>query len=244
MLKLFNIILFLILLIQSVSAKKEIAFFDLKYAFAKAGEAVLTISDTTFNGLPAIYYHMVGRTTGISDMLFSIEDIYETIVDAKTHLPLKTIRKIKENKYRWYNETYFYHDIDSINSNKTGRMAVPNDLTDFFSVIFYYINNYLTKEIGQGTAITLPNYHAGKVSNITIKYLGDKKINTAFGELNTTVLISNVDEGKVLDKSEGVRFFILKDKKIPVAIEFDLKIGLLKAVLKGYKINNIEQVTR
>jgi len=181
-LKPINIFLLLIWLTQSISAKKEIAFFDLKYGFAKGGEAVLTISDTTFNGLPAIYYHLVGRTTGISDMLFSIEDIYETIVDAETHLPLKTIRKIKENKYRWYNETYFYHDIDSINSNKTGRMAVPNDLTDFFSVIFYFINNYLTKEIGQGTVITLPNYHAGKISNITIKYLGDKKIKTPFGE--------------------------------------------------------------
>jgi len=243
-LKLINIFLFLILLIQNVSANKEVAYFDLKYGFAKGGEAVLTISDTIFNGLPAIYYYMVGRTTGISEVLFGIEDIYETIVDAKTHLPLKTIRKIKENKYRWYNETYFYHDIDSINSNKTGWIAVPHDLTDFLSVIFYYINNHLIKEIGPGTAITLPNYHAGKVSNITIKYLGDKKVKTALGELNTSLIISNIDKGKVLDSAEGIRFFISKDKKIPVALEFDLKVGELKAILKSYKINNIEQVTK
>jgi len=242
--KLINIFLFLIILIQSVSAKKEILFFDLKYGFAKGGEAVLTISDTTFNGLPAIYYHMVGYTTGISEMLFGIKDIYETIVDAKTRLPLKTIRNIKENKYRWYNETYFFHDIDSINSNKTGWNAVPDNLTDFLSVIFYYVNNHLTKEINPGTATTLPNYHAGKVSNITIKYLGDKNIKTALGELNTSVISANIDKGKVLDSAEGIRFFILKDKKMPIALEFDLKVGELKAVLKSYKINNIEQVTK
>jgi len=235
---------FLILLIQSVSAKKETLFFDLKYGFAKGGEAVLTISDTTFNGSPAIYYHMIGYTTGISEMLFGIKDIYETIVDAKTHLPLKTIRNIRENKYRWYNETYFYHDIDSINSNKTGWNAVPNNLTDFLSVIFYYINNHLVNETNQGTTVTLPNYHAGKVSDITIKYLGDKKIKTALGEINTSIVISNIDKGKVLDSAEGIRFFISKDNKIPVALEFDLTVGELKAILKNYKINNIEQVTK
>jgi hypothetical protein len=55
MLKSISISLFLILLILSVSAKKEKIIFDLKYGFIKGGEAVFIISDTTFNGLPAIH---------------------------------------------------------------------------------------------------------------------------------------------------------------------------------------------
>jgi len=100
-----GITLCIFVLVQTVSAKKQQILFDLKFGFAKGGEAVLTITDTTYKGKPAIHYYMVGRTTGITDKLFGVNDIYETTVDAKTLLPLKSIRNIQEGKYRWYNET-------------------------------------------------------------------------------------------------------------------------------------------
>ncbi|MCK7532385.1 MAG: DUF3108 domain-containing protein [Marinilabiliales bacterium] len=132
--KIFGILLFVFLLTQSVSAKKERILYDFKFGFAKGGEALITITDTVFNGLPAIQYHMDGRTTGLTDKLFGVNDIYETIVDAKTRLPLKSIRNLKEGNYRWYNETWFYHDIDSLYSNKTGRIAMPDNMVDMVSV--------------------------------------------------------------------------------------------------------------
>lgn len=240
--KIIGISLFVFLMAQNVSAKKERILFDLKFGFVKGGEAEIIIADTTFNGKPATYYYMSGRTTGITEVMYGINDIYETFADAKTGLPLKTIINLKEQKYRWYNETFFYHDIDSLNSNKTGWIAVPNNITDFLSVIFFYTKNFLTTDAKPGKSVTLPNYHAGKVSTITINYQGEKKIKTVLGELNTSVLTAVVDKGKVLNTSDGLRFYISKEKKIPVALEFDLKVGGLKAVLKSYKINNVEQV--
>jgi len=239
-----GISLVVFLMAQNVSAKKERILFDLKFGFVKGGEAEIIISDTTFNGRPALYYYLSGRTTGITEVMYGVNDIYETFVDAKTGLPLKTIRNIKEQKYRWYNESFFYHDIDSVNSIKTGWIAVPDNINDFLSVIFYYTKNFLSKGAKPGKSVTLPNYHAGKVSTITINYLGDKKIKTALGELNTSILTAVVDKGKVLNSSDGIRFYISKDKKIPVALDFDLKVGGLKAELKSYKINNVEQVTK
>jgi hypothetical protein len=244
MIKFINIFLLSIVLAQSISAKREQILFDLKFEFVKGGEAEIIITDTTFNGNPAIYYYLSGRTTGITDAIYSINDIYETIVDATTGLPLKTIRNIKEQKYRWYNESFFYHDIDSVNSIKTGWIAVPDNITDFLSVIFYYTKNFLAKGAKPGKSVTLPNYHAGKISTITINYIDDKRITTALGKLNTSVLTAVVDKGKLLNSSDGLRFYISKDKKIPVALDFDLKVGGLKAVLKSYKINNVEQVTK
>jgi hypothetical protein len=244
MIKCINIFLLYFLLAQSISAKKERILFDLKFGFVKGGEAKIIITDTTFNGSPAIYHYLSGRTTGITEVMYGVNDIYETIVDAKTGLPLKSIRNIKEQKYRWYNETIFYHDVDSVNSIKTGWIAVPDNINDFLSVIFYYSKNFLAKGVKPGKSVTLSNYHAGKVSTITINYLADKKIKTALGELDTWVLTAVVDKGKLLNSSDGLRFYISKDKKIPVALDFDLKVGGLKAVLKSYKINNVEQVTK
>src|SRR6056297_3557038 len=108
------------LLTQTVSAKKERILFNLKFGFVKGGEAVLNINDTLFQSQPAIHYYLEVRTTGLTDKLFGVNDIYESIVDAQTRLPLKSVRNIKEGKYRWYNETLFFHDKDSLLSQKSG----------------------------------------------------------------------------------------------------------------------------
>lgn len=237
-------IFFLFFLItQNVSAKKQRILFDFKFGFAKGGEAELTITDTVFNSLPAIHYYMNGRTTGLTDKLFGVNDIYETIVDAKTLLPLKSIRNIKEGKYLWYNETYFYHDIDSLNSNKTGRIAMPDKMVDMVSVFFYFMNHYLFKNAKPGTIVTFPTYHGDKISDVSIKYVGESMVKTDLGDIQSYMLVSSVDKGKLLYRSDGVRFFISKEKKIPVLIELDMKLGQLKAVLRSYKIDDIEQVT-
>lgn len=224
-------------------AKKERLLFDLKFAFAKGGEAVLTVTDTVFNGNPAIKYTMVGRTTGITDKLFGVNDSYETIVDAETLLPLKSIRNIKENKYRWYNETLYFRDIDSINSLKSGWRAVPHNLVDIISVFFYFMHHYLFTNIGQGLSVTLPTFHADKISDVTIKFMGETRIETDFGKINTYILAPIVDKGKLLNRSDGLKFYISKEKKVPVLIEFDMKLGTLKAVLRSYKIDEVEQIT-
>lgn len=234
----------LLFFVQTVAAKKEKILFDFKFGFAKGGEAVLMITDTVFNGLPAIHYYMVGRTTGLTDKLFGVNDIYETIVDAKTMLPLKSIRNIKEGNYKWYNETWFYHDIDSLYSNKTGRIGMPDNMVDMVSVFFYFIKFHLFNNIKPGAIVTFPTYHGDKISNVSIKYLGENQIETDLGEIKSLVLVATVDKGKLLNRSDGVRFFISKEKKVPVLMEFDMKLGQLKAVLRSYKIDNVEQVTK
>jgi len=243
MLKSACISLFLIVLIFNASAKKVRISFDLKYGFAKGGEAVLIISDTIFNGLPAIHYNFSGRTTGLTKTLYDINDAYETTVDATTQLPLKSIRNIKEGKYRSYNETLYYHDVDSIYSQKSGKRAVPTNLVDIISIFFYFINYHLFEDIVSGTIVTLPTYHADKISNVTIKYLGERKTETDLGKINTYVLSPLVEKGKLLNRSDAIKFYVSKQKKIPVLLEFDLKVGSLKALLKSYKIDGVEQIT-
>ncbi len=244
MVKFIGIFFSLVLLAPGISAKKEVILFDLKFGIIKGGEVEIVITDTTFNKKPAIFYYLAGRTTGITEVIYGVNDIYETIVDAKTGLPLKAVRNIKEQKYRWYNESYFYHDIDSLNSIKTGWISIPDNLRDFLSVMFFYTNSFLYNGAKPGQSVRLPNYHAGKVSTITLNYISEKKIATALGELNTSMLIAAVDKGKVLSSSDGIRIYFSKEKKIPVALDLDLKAGGLKAVLRSYKINNIEQVTK
>ncbi|MGV8092022.1 MAG: DUF3108 domain-containing protein [Mangrovibacterium sp.] len=110
--------------------------YDLRYSIFKGGEAKLTVTNTTYENKPALHYHLEGNTTGVTDRLFSVHDIYESWVNPKTILPYKFIRNVKERKYRYYNETFFFHDNDSIFSQRTGGKKVPGNLTDILTAFF------------------------------------------------------------------------------------------------------------
>ena len=242
--KLFSIIIVLVFAAQSLSAKDISLKFHLKFGFVKGGEAEMTISDTILNDRPAIHYHVMGKTTGLANKLYGVYDIYETYVDAESRLPVKTIRNVKEGSYRRYTETLFYHDVDSINSSRSGWRAVPNDLLDLVSVFFYFVEKNQFENLQPGDAVIYPTINADKISDVSIKYLRDEKIKTDVGEVECHVLTPTVRKGKVLEKSDGVRFYLAKDEKIPAFIEFDMRVGSLKAVIKHYKIDGVEQSLR
>lgn len=236
--------IFVSLLSFSVSAKKEVILFNLKLGIIKGGEAEVTIVDTVFDGKSAIQYKIVGRTTGLANTLYSVNDVYETIVDADSHYPLKAIRNIKEKKYRWYNETLFYHDIDSLNSQRSGWREMPENTVDMISSFFYFIYRNNMDEMEADSAIQMSVFHADKIETVDTKYLGEEIIKTDLGKINTYVLAPVVRKGKLLKRSDGLKFHISKEKKVPVLLDFDMKVGSLRAVLKSYKIDGVEQTTK
>ncbi|MDD4225449.1 MAG: DUF3108 domain-containing protein [Mariniphaga sp.] len=242
--KVYYTVLMVLIFSFFAEAKKEIISFHLKFGFIKGGEAVLIISDTTFQQKKAVHYHLMGKTTGLTDKLFGVNDIYETTVDASTRLPLKSIRNIKEGKYRWYNETLYYHDVDSINSQRSGWRSVPKNLVDIVSVFFYFIHLHLLDGMELGASITLPTFHADKIDEVTVRYLGDQKISTDLGKIDCYVLAPTVNKGKLLKRSDGLKFFISKETQLPVLLEFDMRVGALRAELHHYQIDGKGQAAR
>ena len=225
-------------------ANEKRVFFNLKFGIIKGGEAELVISDTLLGTRKAIRYYLAGRTTGITDKLFGVNDIYETFVDAKTYLPIKSVRNIKEGRYRWYNETFYYHDIDSIYSQRSGWRHVPENLVDIISVFFYFINQHLINDLEKGLQLTYPTFHADKISDITISFLGSDKIEIGKSKTDCYILAPKVDKGKLMKRSDGLKFFISKETELPLLLEFDMKVGALRAVIEKYTINGVEQVIK
>jgi hypothetical protein len=111
------------------------------------------------------------------------------------------------------------------------------------SAFFYFVNKQLINNFEIGNQFTLPTFHADKISDVTIKYLGETTTETDLGDIKTYILAPIVDKGKLLNRSDGLQFYISKEKKIPVLLVFDMKIGALRAYLRSYKIDGVEQIT-
>ncbi len=221
------------------SKNKSILTYNLKYGIIKGGEAKIIITDTVYNGKPAIHYYMEGRTTGVTDRLFRVHNIYESIVDAKTYLPYKAIRNAREGSYKYYNEVFFYPN-DSIFSKRTGGLKVPENLTDILSVFFYFVNQDYINRVERGKHIELPVINGHKVSTIKIKHNGIQTIDTELGKVTAYILLPELDKGKVLKNSDGLHFYISEKDQVPILFDLDLKVGSLRAVLSQYKRNGAD----
>jgi hypothetical protein len=226
---------------ERVDAKnKAVLTYNLKYGIIKGGEAKMIITDTVYNGKKAIHYYMEGRTTGITDKLFRVHNIYESLVDAGTYLPYKAIRNVREGNYKYYNEVFFFHSNDSIFSQRTGGVKVPHKLTDILSVFFYFVKQDYINSISKGKLLELPVINGHDISTIKIKHDGIKTIDTSLGKVSSYILLPEVDKGKVLKNSDGLLFYISEKDKVPVLFDLDLRVGSLRAELTSYKLNGKE----
>jgi hypothetical protein len=235
------IFLVLLTLAQSTLAKEERIKFHVKFGFIKGGEVVMVVKDTLFNNRPARHYRVEGRTTGITNAIYGVLDIYETTVDAETYLPLKATLSIKEGSHERYNETLFHHDIDSLHSQRKGWSEMPNNLVDIISGFFYFINRNPFTNLQAGDAVAYSIYHDDEIMDVSIKYLREERIKTDIGKINCLVLSPIIEKGKIFNRSDGIKVYISKENKSLVYIELDTTFGTLKAVTKHYSIDGVEQ---
>ena len=224
---------------------KEELKYQMRYSFFQGGEATLSVEDTIYNGEKAEHLILDGNTVGLANVLFGVHDIYESIIDPKTFLPYKAIRNIKEGNYRWYNEAYFFHDKDSLYSLKSGAHEVPGNTVDFVTAFFYMRNSHYLDELKKGQEFSIPVYHEDQFFMMRVQYLGKEKVRSKIGKKVCHVIRPRIDKGKVLNSSDGLKFYITKDEaRIPLLLEFDLKVGALKCELSSYKKYGIEQLNR
>lgn len=219
--------------------------YDLRYSIFKGGEATLKATSATYENKPAIHYHLEGKTTGVTDRLFSVHDIYESFVNPETSLPYLFIRNVKERNYRYYNETRFFHDNDSLFSQRSGGKKVPADMVDFLSAFFYLRQHHYLDKLDHGEEFTIPVYHADEYFMMTVKYLGTERIKSKMGVKECHVISPRVATGKLLKRSDGLKFYITKDEeRIPLLLEFDMVIGALKCELDSYKKQGVDQLKK
>lgn len=234
-------IILLILTFNTSSAKEHEIKFHVKYGFIKGGEVVMYVNDTVFNDRPAIHYKIDGRTTGITNALYGVHDIYETTVDAETYLPVKVIRNISEGNYRHYNETFLYHDVDSLHSQRKGWSEMPHNLLDAISGFFYFVNKNPFTNLQAGDAVKYPIYHADKIMDVSIKYLREEMLKTDIGNINCLVLAPIIPTGKMFNRSDAIKIYISKESKQLMFVKVETTFGSLKGVLKSYKLDGVEQ---
>lgn len=213
----------------------EMLKYLLYYGWLDGGEAVMTLSEENYNDQKVYYTKVVAKSVGLADILYKVYDVYESYFDPVTVLPYKAIRNIKEGGYRYYNEVLFLHDEDSVDSQRSGKQAIPKNCFDMLSAL-YELRRKIHSNMVDGDTIRIETYFGDEVFPMVLRYRGKEAIKTKIGIIECLKFVPVVEVGRVFkEEDDMIMWFADKPNYVPIRVKFELFVGSLKCDLIEYE---------
>ncbi len=215
--------------------------YSLKYGFIKGGNISFKVKDTLWNGIQTHELELFAKTSGMVDAIFKVRDKYSSYIDPLSDQPLKSIRNIREGRYKYYNEvTYDYEnlieDSISVQSKKSGEVRVPPNIHDIVSA-FYFARRYkFNDHMRKGEILEFTTYFDDEIFPLKIKYMGNETIKTEFGKTECYLFHPVTEVGRMFETEEDMKIWVTRDKNhIPIKARVNLKVGSFTCELIDYK---------
>jgi hypothetical protein len=227
--------------VKSYQPDERISYI-IHYGLITGGVASMELRHETLNGKEVWHSVLVGRTTGLADVIFKVLDVYESYIDPKTELPVLAVRNISEGRYRRYNEVVFDHktrkDSAILTSDLTGVHIAPQGIHDILSCFYWYRNRIFpgldTVKIGE--TITVTTWFTDELYPIKMIYMGVEEIKTKAGRIRCHKFNPVTETGRLFKTEQDVSFWFSDDKNyLPVKIRFDIFVGSFMVDMIDYE---------
>jgi hypothetical protein len=216
--------------------------YTVHYGLITGGTATLELKSENLNGREVLHSKIMARTTGLADAVFKVIDIYEVYMDPRTELPVKSIRNIREGRYRKYNEVLFDHDTraDSaiLTSDLTGIHITQKGIHDILSCFYYFRNHILPidSNLKKGKVTTITTWFTDELYPVRLKYITTEEIKTKAGKIRCYKFNPVTETGRLFKTEEDVSFWFSADKNfLPVKIRFDIFVGGFTVEMLNYE---------
>lgn len=215
--------------------------YTIHYGILTGGTASLELNYDTLGGKEVWHSKMVARTTGFTDALFKVLDIYESFIDPSTQLPVKSIRNVREGRYKRYNEVLFDHktrrDSAILTSDLTGVHITQPGIHDILSCFYYFRNAIMPQaDLKRGDMITIMTWFTDELYPIRLKYYGTDEIKVKHGKIKCHKFNPVTEKGRLFSTEEGVSFWFTADQNfLPVMIRFDIFVGSFTVEMTDYE---------
>jgi hypothetical protein len=230
---------FFLLLLSSGSQGQPVSYkvgehvnYTIHYGMITGGLASLELSSQILDGKEVWYSKFIARTTGVADAIYKVLDVYESYIDPATELPVKSIRNIREGRYRKYNEVLFDHktraDSAILTSDLSGVHIVDKGIHDILSCFYYFRNQILpvSSNLKVGELITITTWFTDERYPIRLRYIGTEEVRTKAGKINCLKFNPVTEKGRLFKTEEDVSFWFSADKNfLPVKVRFNIFVG-------------------
>lgn len=213
--------------------------YTVRYGVLRGGKATLEVRKGEYDGKEVNHLYANGRTVGLLDKLYRVNDIYQSFTDPKTDLPYMAIRDINEGRYSKYTVQTFDHwsrtDSTIVHSTATGKVLAPKDSHDILSAFFYLRNHHMHKELKVGDTLAVETYFSDEHYTLKARFMGYETIKTDVGYIQCVKYIPIVITGRVFQKEDDMVVWFSNDANfIPIRIRFNIFLGAIYCDLDKY----------
>lgn len=222
------------LLNQSFGAGEYLRF-DVNYGFVTAGEAVMRISDTVYNGdRKCLKIDFTVTSKPFFDLVYKVRDRYQTILDAQGLFPWRFEQHIREGGYsRDFTAEFDQHS--HVARTSEGDHRIPPYVHDIMSA-FYFARTIDYTNVVVGQKIRLQNFYKDSTYELDVRFKGRQEVEVEAGRFKCVVVEPLAREGGLF-KSDGKVYVWLTDdeRKMPVKVSSKIAIGSVDSDLIEYR---------
>ncbi|MDX9848138.1 MAG: DUF3108 domain-containing protein [Tenuifilaceae bacterium] len=214
--------------------------YSIYYGPIRGGEAILEVRNGIYEDKKVNHLYLNGKTVGLANVLYNVDDTYQSFTNPSTDLPYKSIRDIKEGSYKHYSEQIFDHwtrsDSTIVYSTKVGEVLSPKNSNDILSAFYYLRNQLVGANLKMGDTLVVQTYFSDEIYALRVRFMGYENVKTKLGTINCIKLVPIVITGRVFKNKDDMTVWFSNDKNfLPVRIRFNIIVGAAYCDLIDYK---------
>lgn len=215
---------------QSFKSGEKLRY-RVSYGFVDAGEAILTVNETTrkgANGRPLYHIKGVGKTLSVFNWFYKVHDVYESYVDKKGAFPWYFKRDVNEGGFEIKQKYTFKQDKNKVHTADGETYNVPMGIQDIISS-FYYARTLDFAHMKKGDTKTIYCFLDGEIWPLKIKYMGKETIKVRAGKFKCLKFLPIVQKGHYFEDDEDVQFWVSDDENhVPILVKAKIPVGSIK----------------
>ncbi|MDP2891416.1 MAG: DUF3108 domain-containing protein [Bacteroidota bacterium] len=210
--------------------------YQIRYGIIVGGITTLSLTNEIYENKEVFHAVATGKTTGMAEVIYGVNDVYESWFDKETNLSYKQIRNIKEGSYTKYNEVTYNRKNNTVNSKLSGVHSVPEKILDLTTML-YYIRRIDFSKVKENEVIFMNIYFSDKIFPFYMRYKGKETIRTKYGKISCLKILPVVEVGRMFKTPNDVSIWITDDGNyLPAMIEMDIRIvGKIHLKLISYE---------
>lgn len=203
----------------------------LTYRF-NAGIGLISIKDDVkmFNGRPTFHFEVIGKSVGLFNWFFKVDDRFESFADEETIVPYHFIRRTSEGSFKYEDEIDFDQE-NHIAKSRRYEKPVPPDVKDIVSA-FYYMRTIDFSDAEPGDEFFLDFYLDDSAYISKIIYEGKEIVETSMGKFRCLKFRPMVAQGEIFQEPYPMTLWVTDDRnKAPILGKSAVIVGTVKIEL-------------
>lgn len=248
-----SILCFLLPFGQSLYAQKETTIFPgekltykIHVGFIHAAEAIIKTSKQPeyINGKKTYKIEVLGKTTGIFNLLTPVEDYWSANLLPDNLLPIKSEFRKREIRYKKQETVYYYHEKDqakiiSPQNNPTDKIFEITKYTKDLIGGYFSLREQSVNQAKTNQKFTSKILMDNQLYDLWVIVKGKEFVENTLGSKNCVRASMVLPKNNLFDDKDAIRIWITDDAyQIPYKIEVGLKFGHLTIDLIDYQIGD------